>query len=65
MENIDENQRNTKMQNDMFESKTAYLLGNKQDKGNQKLVPCLSLHLLAELRRQIKKEKEEKVRALR
>ena len=60
MENIGENQRNTKRRNDVFEPKTAYLLGNKQDERNQKLVPCVLLHLWAELRRQIKKETEGK-----
>ena len=34
----------------MFEPKTAYLLGNKQDERNQKIVPCVLLHLWAELR---------------
>ena len=37
-----------------------YLLGNKQDKRNQRIVPCVLLHLWAELRRQSKKEKKGK-----
>ena len=56
MRNIGENQRNTK------KAKTAYLLGNKQDERNQKLVPCVLLHLWAELRHKSKKEKEGKAR---
>ena len=43
MENIGENQRNTKMQNDVFEPKMAYLLDNNKTEGTTDASPVFLL----------------------
>ena len=43
MENIGENQRNTKMRNDVFEQKMAYLLDNDKTEGTTDASPAFLL----------------------
>ena len=43
MENIGENQRNTKMRNDVFEPKMAYLLDNNKTEGTTDASPVFLL----------------------